>query len=316
MDTVIIRKHDSVYNRIIADPGIIMEIADHFTFEVPNAKFHPMVRNKVWDGRIRLLNPLNGLLYCGLAQHLTDFCQKRDYEVEYEGLLAQEEFSLLEAKDRIASMNLTKTPRDYQIDAYVHAVRNRRSVLLSPTASGKSLIIYMLTQHYDTKTLIIVPTTSLVHQMASDFYDYGLQEEVHKIMSGEEKTSNKRIFCSTWQSIYKLPASWFAQFNLVIGDECLHPETKITMADNTKKEIQDIKIGDYVKTYNEKTNLIENKKVIKVHENLSIEEDFYEVETASGNKLRITGNHKVLLKNGNWTEVRNLKEGDIINSIE
>lgn len=220
MDTVIIRKHDSVHNRIIADPGIIMEIADHFTFEVPNAKFHPMVRNKVWDGKIRLLNPLNGLLYAGLAEHLANFCQKRDYEVEYEGLKAQEEFSVIEAKDKIAWMNLTKEPRDYQIDAYIHAVRNRRAVLLSPTASGKSLIIYMLTQHYDTKTLIIVPTTSLVHQMASDFYDYGLEEEVHKIMGGEEKTSNKRIFVSTWQSIFKLPAAWFAQFNLVIGDEC------------------------------------------------------------------------------------------------
>ena len=243
MDTVIIRKHDSVYNRIIADPGIIMEIADHFTFEVPNAKFHPMVRNKVWDGKIRLLNPLNGLLYSGLSEHLTDFCQKRDYEVEYEGLLAQEEFSVIEAKDKIAWMNLTKTPRDYQIDAYVHAVRNRRSVLLSPTASGKSLIIYMLTQHYDTKTLIIVPTTSLVHQMASDFYDYGLQEEVHKIMSGEEKTSNKRIFCSTWQSIYKLPASWFAQFNLVIGDEAHLFKAKSLTSIMTKLTSCDNKFG-------------------------------------------------------------------------
>jgi len=56
--------------------------------------------------------------------------------------------------------------------------------------------------------------------MASDFYDYGLEEEVHKIMGGEEKTSDKRVFISTWQSIYKLPVAWFAQFNLVIGDEC------------------------------------------------------------------------------------------------
>lgn len=220
MDTVIIRKHDSVYNRIIADPGIIMEIADQFTFEIPNAKFHPLVRNKVWDGKIRLLNTLNGLLYAGLAKHLADFCRKRDYEVEYEDLKAQEEFSVIEAKDKIDWMKLTKEPRDYQIDAYIHAIRNRRAVLLSPTASGKSLIIYMLTQHYDTKTLIIVPTTSLVHQMASDFYDYGLEEEVHKIMGGEEKTSDKRVFISTWQSIYKLPITWFAQFNLVIGDEC------------------------------------------------------------------------------------------------
>ena len=30
------------------------ELADFFTFEVPGAKFMPMVRNRMWDGKIRL----------------------------------------------------------------------------------------------------------------------------------------------------------------------------------------------------------------------------------------------------------------------
>jgi len=220
MDKVTIKKHDEVYNRIVCDPGIAMELADHFTFEVPGAKFMPLVRNKVWDGKIRLLNPLTCLLYAGLTDEVVKFCTARKYEYDFEDLSGDEEFSLHEAQKKIESLGLTKTPRDYQIDAYVHAVRKRRAVLLSPTASGKSLIIYLITRHYEQKTLIIVPTTSLVHQMASDFRDYGLEDDcVHKIMGGEDKNSNKQIFVSTWQSIYKLPQTWFNQFSLVIGDE-------------------------------------------------------------------------------------------------
>jgi len=220
MDKITIKKYDEVYNRIVCDPGIAMELADYFTFEVPGAKFMPLVRNKVWDGKIRLLNPLTCLLYAGLTDEVVKFCIARKYEYDFENLPGDEEFSLHEAQKKIESLGLTKTPRDYQMDAYVHAIRKRRAVLLSPTASGKSLIIYLITRHYSQKTLIIVPTTSLVHQMASDFQEYGLEDDcVHKIMGGEDKNSNKQIFVSTWQSIYKLPQTWFNQFNLVIGDE-------------------------------------------------------------------------------------------------
>ena len=34
--------------------------------------------------------------------------------------------------------------RDYQKEAFVHAVKKNRCLLLSPTASGKSLIIYLI----------------------------------------------------------------------------------------------------------------------------------------------------------------------------
>lgn len=219
-DIIKVLHHDEVYNKIICDPGIAMELSDHFTFEVPGAKFIPAVRNKFWDGKIRLFNPLTCLLYAGLNHHLEQFCKSRQYEIEYEGPFGDTEFSLIEAKNFIEKLRPKHQPRDYQIEAFIHAVRKRRSVLLSPTGSGKSLIIYLLACWYRSKTLVIVPTTSLVHQMASDFEDYGLPENLtHKIMSGQEKESNKPFVISTWQSIYKQPKAWFDQFDVVIGDE-------------------------------------------------------------------------------------------------
>ena len=77
----------------------------------------------------------------------------------------------------------------------------------------------MLSRWYPANKLIIVPTTALVHQMASDFEDYGYEDKVHKITAGEDKESFSEITITTWQSIYKMPKKWFERFGIVIGDE-------------------------------------------------------------------------------------------------
>ena len=220
-DVITLVHYNEVYNKVICDPGISMEIADNFTFDVPGAKFTPAFKSKFWDGRIKLYNPMVSLLYSGLTHHLEQFCSSRDYTLNYEGPFADSEFSLIEAKTFIEKLNPKHQPRDYQLDAFVHAVRKRRAILLSPTGSGKSLIIYLLACWYRSKTLVIVPTTSLVHQMTSDFEDYGLPVGMtHKITSGIEKDSTAPFVVSTWQSVFRMPKQWFDQFELVIGDEC------------------------------------------------------------------------------------------------
>jgi superfamily II DNA or RNA helicase len=221
-DVVRVEHFNETYMKVTSEPGIAFELGEYFTFDVPGAKFMPAYRNKVWDGKIRLYNAMTGLLYAGLLSYVDKFCKDRGYDLELDGdHFDQEEFSLKEARDFVAKLKPTMQPRDYQLEAFVHAVRSRRSLLLSPTASGKSFIIYLLTRFYSARTLIIVPTTSLVSQLSSDFADYGLDSDrtVHKVYSGQDKASNKPITISTWQSIYKLPSSYFESFDVVIGDE-------------------------------------------------------------------------------------------------
>ena len=208
--------------RIESEAVIRQELVDFFEFAVPNAKFTPAFRNRIWDGKIRLFSPMTKHLYLGLLPYVEHFAAERDYNIEAsEEINIQENFSRKEGVDFIEKLGLKLTPRDYQIDSFVHCVRNNRSLIVSPTASGKSLIIYMLANFYQKKTLIIVPTISLVHQMRSDFIDYGMHEdEIHMIMGGEEKQSDAPIIISTWQSIYKMRKNYFAQFDVVIGDEC------------------------------------------------------------------------------------------------
>ena len=221
MDSVEISRHDEVYIKVRCEPGVAQELSDYFTFFVPGYKFMPAYKNKFWDGKIRLFNPLTCLIYTGLMPYVEKFCKERNYLVDYIDDFSCEEFSLKEAKDFVAKIKPTMQPRDYQLDAFVYAVRNRRALLLSPTASGKSFIIYLLTRYYNARTLIIVPTTSLVSQLASDFADYGFESDryVHRIFSGQDKQTDKPIVISTWQSIYKLDKKYFEQFDVVIGDE-------------------------------------------------------------------------------------------------
>lgn len=219
METLRIRKLNEVYNKIDCEPSVAYELNDYFTFDVPGAKFMPTYRNKMWDGKVRLFNPMACALYSGLNRYVEEFCKARDYTIEYDSDFDSENFSLVEAKQFIEELNLPFQPRDYQLEAFVHGVRERRALLLSPTASGKSFIIYLLMRYYNAKTLIIVPTTTLVHQLNADFKSYGYDRDSHRIYAGQEKESSEKVTITTWQSIYKAPKDWFDKYDVVIGDE-------------------------------------------------------------------------------------------------
>lgn len=226
---VIIRNENEAYVRIICEDDIAYELREAFTFTVPGYQFTPQYKARLWDGKIRLFDIRSKQLYRGLVPYVAKFCEERDYEWEYENEAYDEEFSLVEANAFVEKLRPKHAPRDYQLDAFVHAIRTRRSLLLSPTASGKSLIIYLLARFLShrglKKGLIIVPTVSLVEQLISDFKDYSetngwdVSTNVHKIYQGQEKDTDKFLTISTWQSLYKMPKQWFAQFDFVIGDE-------------------------------------------------------------------------------------------------
>jgi superfamily II DNA or RNA helicase len=227
MDKIEIYPRDEVYVKIDCDRGLAQELSDYFTFEVPGAKFMPSYKNRIWDGKIRLFNTASYTIYKGLIARIKKFCEDRDYEcVVHGGLLDTNDIALNELEEFLKGKY---EPRDYQLRAIAHALRCHRALILSPTASGKSFIIYCILKYLLTqeclKALVIVPTTSLVHQMNSDFMDYGISEREHSycthlIMAGQEKNNEEaKIFISTWQSIYKMPKKWFDQFDVVVGDE-------------------------------------------------------------------------------------------------
>jgi superfamily II DNA or RNA helicase len=224
MNTIILTKVNEVFMTIDCDDaGIKYELSEFFTFKVPGAEFMPTFRNKMWDGKIRLFNMWTSQLYIGLLEHLEEFCRTREYTlVGQEKVVPKQNISTEDIVKALIDLQLPFNPRNYQVDAIRDGINDKRLVMLSPTGSGKSLIIYSLTQLGTTgRVLVVVPTTSLVEQMYKDFKDYGYDVEAncHKIYSGHDKNTDKRIVITTWQSVYKLPKSWFKDFSMVIGDE-------------------------------------------------------------------------------------------------
>ena len=226
-NTLQIKKVNEVHMKIEAEPVIKQELSDFFTFVVPNARYTPAYKSRMWDGKIRLFDNRTSRLYLGLFPYVEHFARERNYNITKENDVGvQEEFSVVEAKEFVESLKLPHTIRDYQLDSFIHCIRNNRSLIVSPTASGKSLIIYTILNWYADarladKALIIVPTISLVQQMATDFVEYGCEkDEIHQITAGADKETNKRIVISTWQSLQKMPLEYFQQYDIVVGDEC------------------------------------------------------------------------------------------------
>jgi superfamily II DNA or RNA helicase len=233
-NNIVVNKHNEVYAKIECERGLARELSEYFTFYVPGHQFVPAFRNKIWDGKIRLFNLQTSQLYLGLIPYLKEFCEEREYTIDLNDADVEDEFSMYHAKKFCDSLNLHSqnkpiTVNEHQLEAFIHGMQSHRMLLVSPTSSGKSLIAYLfvrqLLQYQKLKGLIIVPTTSLVEQLYSDFADYSshngfnVEENVHRIYQGREKYTDKSLTISTWQSLYQMPREYFEQFDFILGDE-------------------------------------------------------------------------------------------------
>ena len=234
METIRVRKLNHATLKVLCDRGVGAELREYFSFYVPGYKFMPAYRNRLWDGKIRLYNQITGEIYAGLFPQIIRFAESREYQIDIEesdygspneGQEVNPDFMM----KFVDALKLPFKIRDYQFDALCTGIQRKNAILLSPTGSGKSLIIYTLMRWllaaFDKKQkdiLIIVPTTSLVEQMYNDFKDYGydVDRHCHRIYSGKDKNTFKRVIISTWQSIHRFQHDWFERFGAVFGDEC------------------------------------------------------------------------------------------------
>ena len=207
-NTVRVSKIDEVFLKVeCPDDGLAKDLFDFFSFTVPNAKFMPSYRNKWWDGKVRLFSIKTRKIYIGLLPYIDEFCKERGYEFEgIQDVIGNKNPNRLGAEQQqwLVDLDLPFEPRDYQIDAFNTAIKYGRQLLLSPTASGKSFIIYALLRYYShllkdekkkNRVLIIVPTTSLVEQMYGDFksYGYNVVKNVDRIYAKYDKVTSKKI---------------------------------------------------------------------------------------------------------------------------
>jgi len=176
-------------------------------------------------------------IYRGLLNRVILFLKEAGYTYDSHVVNSDNSASEEQIKTFIDSLELrvngeTINAKSHQVSAITAAIMQQRMTALCPTASGKSLINYCLVRWYQElldkpKILIIVPTTQLVEQFYSDMADYSSHDETwnaedsaHRIYAGKDKTTDKPVIISTWQSLAKQPKSYFKNINMFIIDEC------------------------------------------------------------------------------------------------
>lgn len=238
---ITINKLNESYLHLRCNKAISLEISEYFSFEVPNAKFVRKQMKYKWDGIIRLAR-LTKYGYIefplGLLTHLEKFASDRSYELDFNYNTDISKLNESYFNNYVKSLNLQTggnelIPRDYQIDGVRSFLEKKRRVLLSPTSSGKSLILYIalrfLLDSGCKKGLLLVPNVSLCHQLLSDFVDYSTANEwiatdhIHTIYAGKDKIASQEVYLSTWQSMHTLIReknhNYFSKFDFIICDE-------------------------------------------------------------------------------------------------
>ena len=246
-----IRNKDESYIRVDCEESIAWELRDAFSFRPPGFQFVPSYKQKLWDGWLRLFDTSKRQIYRGLAPQVMEWAAKRGYECDYADEEYDTDFSLEEANQFVEVLNSKHAPRDYQLNSFVHAIRGKRRIILSPTGSGKSLLLYLTCMYLlrqGSRGLLIVPRSALVEQMFSDFQDYSSKngkdmfKYCWRVYSGRDKDSEHPIIISTWQSLQRMPKEYFAKFDYVICDEVHQAQAKalsdiVTKCTNAKYRI-------------------------------------------------------------------------------
>ncbi len=261
---ITVHKHDNIHARIESeDFDFLTLMAEFFSFFADGYKFHPAFRNHSWDGKIRLYNISTGLIPLGLAHDVVDFCHRHNKQVFLDPQISTVDIDRDQIQTFVDSLDVhtggeSIDPYDYQVDSVIYALEQKRSILLSPTSSGKSLIQYILCRIYQTispdkKILMIVPNTGLVTQMTADFDDYSSEIEwdaksnISSVSKGKIQDESAHIVITTYQSLSNKKTmpdhEFFEQFEYIMVDEVHTATAKSIIAIMNKCVNADNRVG-------------------------------------------------------------------------
>jgi len=313
-------KHDGLHIKIdTLDTEYIRNVKEYFTEYVENYIHMQKYKSGQWNGKVCLFNNNRTLPY-GLLTEVVRFHKKNYANTTI--TISPDVLAMFKGASIELKYDLKYKPYDYQRDCIEAGIKYKSGIIVSATASGKSLMIsYILQNLMDNnvikKPIIIVPSTALVEQFYEDLIDYGINEDtIGRVYSTcKELTYDMPITISTWQTLQN-KKTILANYDCVIVDECLSGDTKIKTPTG-EKDISDIKIGDSIISYNIKTNTFENDIVENVYHNsnISASNDMYELVMDDNSVIKITGNHKVLTVDG-YKRVDMLTKNDNILSFD
>jgi len=195
------------------DLGTRKELHDKFKFRLPYAHHIPAVKLGRWDG-CKYFFQLSGASYVNLLVDILPIIERRGYDIE----LQDERTSTIEYefervhKDSYSHFKWPKGHvhagknielRDYQVELINVYLENRQGLQEVATGAGKTIITAILSHKCEKygRTIVIVPSKSLVRQTEADYKILGLDVGVYY---GDRKEYNKTHTICTWQSLNNL----------------------------------------------------------------------------------------------------------------
>lgn len=232
--TVYITPIDKTWIHIDAELDILRDLDTEFQFMVDGAQFNPMVKARIWNGIIHTVFPYKKRAYAGLHDAIVKSLNDSGHNVEStvtSGKNITPEFvdTVFEKLNMYTKKGGTPLEiRDYQKNGVYEVIKRGRAIVVSPTGSGKSAMIYAISRMMCAEkkiTLIVVPSIGLVSQMKGDFKDYSgengwdAENRVQTISGGSSTNVTCPVVVATWQTLRNLPNEWFAKFGALIVDE-------------------------------------------------------------------------------------------------
>ena len=258
-------KVNESFIKVYSDFNIENEIRDYFTFKAPGYQFSPKYKARMWDGNVSMYNLKTKHLPIGLYYRLVEYCTENKLEIRFKecerfsNVIVENDVAEEEIQEYVNDLNLWSkngpiTARDYQVKAIHTSISRRRLTLISPTSSGKSLIIYciirwILENDPEGRVLLLVPNVTLVNQMIGDFKEYSEQNgwnvdsNCQRLYSGQTKELSKRVLVTTWQSFTKIASDpvqgpkVLALYKAVIADEA-HAAMEVSTPGKTFRRTQ------------------------------------------------------------------------------
>jgi len=184
-----------------------------FKYEVPYARHLPSVRLGRWDGKVAYFQ-LGGSTYINLLPEIIEYLSERNWEFEIEdNRSSRQSFQFTQVdKNTFAHKTWPKNHpnvgqpivlRDYQIDIINEFLNDTQCMQEVATGAGKTIMtaaLSLMVEPYG-RTIVIVPSKSLVLQTEEDYKNLGLDVGVY---FGERKELGRTHTICTWQSLNSL----------------------------------------------------------------------------------------------------------------
>ena len=189
------------------------DLVNKFKYEIPGAKYLPAVRLGRWDGKVAYFQ-LGGSTYINLLPDILPLLDERGYDIAVEDT---REYRTTFDFDQVTEDTFTDilwpkghpaegkpiVLRDYQIEIINKFLANPQCMQEVATGAGKTIMTAALSlsvQNYG-RSIVIVPSKSLVTQTEADYINMGLDVGV---LFGDRKEYNRTHTICTWQSLNAL----------------------------------------------------------------------------------------------------------------